>query len=144
MRKFDEKKEEAAVQSYCELARCREVFGDDRTSEIFRQQRAELSAHQGEERETWLSAIRVGDVAIVGVPAELFTQLGLEIKSRSPFRHTFIAELANDDVGYVANADAYRLGGYQVWMGHHSWTEGGTGELFVDEVVKLLNELYSQ
>ena len=41
-------------------------------------------------------------------------------------------------------ADAYRLGGYQLWMGHHSWTERGTGEQFVDAAVQLLNELYSQ
>jgi hypothetical protein len=144
VRKFDEEKEEQSVRTYCEKARCRDVFGDDRTPAIFRQQRAELAAHQGEERKTWLSATRVGDVAIVGVPAELFTKLGVDIKTRSPFRYTFIAELANDDVGYVGDAGAYLLGGYQMWMGHHSWTERGTGEVFVDQVVKLLNELHSQ
>ena len=79
------------------------------------------------------------------MPAELFTQLGRDIKERSPFKgRTMIAELANDYVGYVGNADAYRLGGYQLWMGHHSWTERGTGEQFVDAAVQLLNELYSQ
>lgn len=143
VRKFDEAKEEAAVQAYCRTARCDELFGHD-TAAVFRQERADLAAYQGEERKTWISAIRVGDIAIVGVPAELFTQLGIDIKKRSPFRYTFIAELANDDVGYVANSDAYRLGGYQMWMGHHSWTERGTGELFVDEAVKLLNELHAR
>src|SRR5207244_5876022 len=102
---FDEEKEEKAVSSYCKKA-----FGDangEKTAAVFRQMRAELAAHRGEERKTWLSATRIGDVAIVGVPAEFFTQLGIDIKKRSPFRYTFIAELANDYVDYVGNAEAY-------------------------------------
>ena len=42
------------------------------------------------------------------------------------------------------NADAYRLGGYQLWMGHHSWTERGTGERIVDIAVELLHELHTR
>ena len=33
------------------------------------------------------------------------------------------------------------MGGYQTWMGLHSFAEVGTGERVVDEVVDLLNEL---
>jgi len=142
VRNFDEAKEEQAVSSYC-----KKWLGDldgEKFAAIFRQQRSELFAQRGKQRNTWISATRIGDVAIVGVPAELFTQLGMDIKQRSPFRYTVIAELANDYVGYVGNADAYRLGGYQLWMGHHSWTERGTGELLVNEAVKLLDELYAQ
>lgn len=139
VRDFDEQNEERAVSDYA-----RKYLGaqGDKTAAVFRRMRADLAPHRGEKSKTWISAMRIGDVAIVGVPAELFTQLGMDIKKRSPFRHTIIAELANDYVGYVGNADAYRLGGYQLWMGHHSWTERGTGELFVDEVGKLLNDLY--
>lgn len=141
VRNFDEEKEEAAVSYYT-----RKHHGEraEFTAGIFRQMRAELAPYKGEERKTWISATRIGDVAIVGVPAEFFTQLGIDIKKRSPFRHTIIAELANDYIGYVGNADAYRLGGYQLWMGHHSWTERGTGELFVDTAVELLDQLYRQ
>jgi hypothetical protein len=142
VRDFDEQKEETAVSSYCKTA-----FGDaqgEQIAAVFRHARAELAAHRGEERKTWISVMRIGDVAIVGLPAEPFTQLGVDIKQRSPFRYTFIAGLANDWVGYVGNADAYRLGGYQMWTGLHSWTERGTGELFVSESVQLLNELYAQ
>lgn len=141
VRKFDEEKEEAAVAYYC---RTRLGPRAEPTMAIFRAMRRDYADHQGEERKTWLSAVRIGDVAIVGVPAELFTQLGLDIKRRSPFRHTVIAELANDYVGYVGNADAYRLGGYQLWMGRHSWSERGTGERFVDVAVELLQELHAR
>ena len=74
-------------------------------------------------------------------PQDFFTRLGREIKDRSPFRHTFVAELANDWIGYLPDIEAHRLGGYQTWTGLHSYAEPGTGERVVEEVVKMLNEL---
>lgn len=138
VRRFDEAKEDAAVASYCNKRAAQRA---DSTIEVFRKMRAKLAPQQGQERTTWLQAVRIGDVAIVGVPAEFFTKLGLDIKNRSPFRHTYIAELANDWIGYVPDADAFKLGGYQVWTGFHSYCEPGTGERIVDEVVGMLNEL---
>jgi hypothetical protein len=138
VRKFDEAAEDAAVASYCQK---RAGPRADTTIEVFRKMRKELAAKQGEERTTWLQVMRIGDVAVVGVPAEFFTKLGLDIKNRSPFRHTFIAELANDWIGYVPDADAFKLGGYQVWTGFHSYVEPGTGERIVDEAIAMLREL---
>jgi hypothetical protein len=80
-------------------------------------------------------------VAIVGVPGELFTKLGLDIKRRSPFRDTVVVELANDWIGYIPDREAFKLGGYQVWTGLHSYVEPGTGERIVDELGKMLDEL---
>jgi hypothetical protein len=59
-------------------------------------------------------------------------------------KHTLVAELANDWIGYVGDREAYGLGGYQVWMGLHSYVEPGTGERMVDEVLELLNGLADQ
>lgn len=137
MRKFDEAKEEQAVASYC---RKRAANGADGIIEVFRRQRQQLANHQGEERSTWLQTIVLGDVAIVGVPAEFFTILGEEIKRRSPFRYTYIAELANDWIGYLPDKQAFELGGYQTWTGLHSFAEPGTGERVVDETVRMLKE----
>lgn len=137
VRHFDEAAEDAAVTTYCEK---RSPLRARPTVEVFRNMRKELAPVQGEERTTWLQVIRIGEVAIVGVPAEFFTKLGLDIKNRSPFRHTVIAELANDWIGYVPDVDAFKLGGYQVWTGFHSYCEPGTGERIVDEVVTMLEE----
>jgi hypothetical protein len=103
--------------------------------------RGELAPHQGEVRETWLQVMALGDVAVVGVPAEYFTGLGVEIKKRSPFPHTVVVELANDWIGYLPDREAHQLGGYQTWMGLHSYAEEGTGERVVDEIIRLLSEL---
>jgi hypothetical protein len=103
--------------------------------------RKKLRPQQGQQRETWLQAMVIGDVALVGVPAEYFTVLGVNIKQRSPYKHTYIAELANDWIGYLPDREAHTLGGYQTWTGLHSFAEVGTGERIVDEVVSMLEEL---
>ena len=85
--------------------------------------------------------ILIGDVAIVGVPAEYFTIFGVDIKRRSPFKNTYVAELANDWIGYLPNLEGHELGGYQTWMGLHSYAEPGTGERVADTAVSMLAEL---
>lgn len=141
IRHFDEEAEERAVQEYC---RKRAGGSADAIAEVFRQMRRELAPLQGQERTTEIQAIRLGQLCLVGVPAELFPSLGLEMKRRSPFAITYVIELANDWIGYVPDAEAFDLGGYQVWTGFHSYVARGTGEKLVDEVVSLLEELASE
>ncbi|MBI1842376.1 MAG: hypothetical protein HYR88_16185 [Verrucomicrobia bacterium] len=138
VRYFDEEAEAAAVERYC---RKYAPGGAEVIARVFRSMRSELASQQGDSRSTWVQAIRLGDIAIVGVPAEYFTQLGIDIKNRSPFRHTYIAELANDWIGYLPNLEAHKLGGYQVWTGFHSYAEAGTGEKIADVAVSLLQQL---
>ena len=139
VRHFDEEKEEKAVSYYCGKR-----FRDDSTIRAFRRMRRALAKHQGEERKTWVQALLIGDVAFVGVPGEFFTKLGIEIKRRSPFRYTYIAGTANDYIGYIGDAEAYELGGYQLWTGFHSLAERGTGEKIVEAAVELLDQLRGQ
>ena len=138
VRTFDEAKEDAAVAAYC---RVRAPKGADDIIKVFRDQRKVLAPQQGQERSTWVQAMLIGDVAVVGVPAEFFTALGQDIKRRSPFRYTYVAELANDYVGYLPDKRAHELGGYQTWTGLHSFAAPGTGERVVDAAVALLEEL---
>jgi neutral ceramidase len=138
VRRFDEEKEDAAVAAYCRKRAPRQA---DATIEVFRAMRKELAPQMGRERKTWVQAILIGDVALVGVPGEFFTVLGREIKRRSPYRETFVFGLANDYIGYVPDARAFDRGGYQVWTGLHSFVERGTGEAIVEEAVGLLERL---
>ena len=138
VRTFDEAKEDAAVSAYC---RKRAGKSADDIVRVFRDQRKVLASQQGQERTTWVQAVLIGDVAVVGVPAEFFTVLGQEIKRRSPFRYTYVAELANDWIGYLPDKRAFEYGGYQTWTGLHSFAEAGTGEAVVEAAVKLLDEL---
>jgi neutral ceramidase len=138
VRHFDEEKEEAAVTAYC--TKRQPAPYHESTIGVFRAMRKKLAPRQGEERKTWVQVIMVGDVALVGVPGEFFTTLGREIKVRSPFRYTYVFELANDYVGYIPDERSYARGGYQVWTGLHSYVEKGSGEKIVDTAVELLKE----
>ena len=138
-RHFDEAAEEKAVTEYCQ----KRVGGDraEAIAQVFRQMRKELAPLQGKEKTTWLQAIRIGPVALVGIPGEMFTALGLQIKRQSPFKETVVVELANDWIGYIPDAEGHRLGGYQVWTGLHSYVEPGTGERMVQQAVEMLRSL---
>ena len=138
VRHFDENEEEKAVSYYCQ----KRLGGNpEDIINVFRNMRRELSGHQGEVRNSWLHVILIGNIAFVGVPGELFGQLGIEIKRRSPFRYTYVIGLANDYIGYIPDKKAYDLGGYQLWTGFHSFVAQGTGEKIVKEAVSLLEEL---
>jgi len=140
VRDFDEAKEDAAVTAYC----AKRLGGAEYVVEVFRNMRAALASHRGEVRSTWIQAIRIGDVAVVGAPGELFTALGIEIKRRSPFPRTLVVGIANDSIGYIPDAAGFDLGGYQVWTGFHSLVARGTGEALVDACVGLLEELSAE
>ena len=141
IRTFEEAKDDAAVVAYC--TKRQPPPYDRKTIDIFRAMRKRLAPHQGEERKTWVQAIVIGDIAFVGVPGEFFTSLGREIKLRSPYRDTYVFELANDYVGYIPDSVAFDRGGYQVWTGLHSYLEKGSGEKIVDAAVDLLDELHA-
>jgi putative membrane-bound dehydrogenase-like protein len=138
VRRFNEAQDDAKIARYMNAYGPQ---GAARVREVFANMRHQLRDRQGAEQETWIQVVAVGDVAIVGVPAEYFTVLGIDIKRRSPFEFTYVAELANDWIGYLPDREGHRLGGYQTWMGLHSYAEEGTGERMVDEVVDILNEL---
>ncbi len=138
MRKFDEDKEDKAVVEYCQKYA---PAGAESIIEVFRKSRATLKDQQGQTRPMWIQAIQIGDVYLVGVPAEFFTTHGVEIKRRSPFRNTFVCGLTNDYVGYLPDRPGFDAGGYQTWTGLHSFSEIGTGEMVVEESLRLLSEL---
>jgi neutral ceramidase len=62
---------------------------------------------------TDMTAARVGDVTFVGEPGELFVQVGLAIKRRSPSPFTYILYNTNDYASYIPTPEAYLEGGYE-------------------------------
>jgi neutral ceramidase len=64
-----------------------------------------------------LQVFRIGDLAIAAIPFETFTETGLEIKAKSPFKDTFTIELANGGYGYLPTPAQHELGGYETWLG---------------------------
>lgn len=138
-REFDEAQAAADVRRYAER-----YFGDQSEAHqrVFANMRAQMAATQGQERQTTLTVIRLGEVVLVGIPGEMYARLGLDLRRRSPFRHTFIIGLANEEIGYIPDRQAYEDGGYQTWVGQHCAVAPGTGEAMVEQALAMLEELY--
>ena len=65
-----------------------------------------------------VQALRIGDVALIGVAGEAFVEIGLAVKARSPFPHTIFLGYTNGCLGYIPTANAYPAGGYEVHRAH--------------------------
>lgn len=68
--------------------------------------------YDGQLAEVTVQALRLGEIIFVGLPGEIFTRWGLEIKHWSPAEYTFVAELANDWFGYIPTSDQAHRGAY--------------------------------
>jgi len=64
-----------------------------------------------------LQAIRIGSLAVCGIPFETFVEIGLDLKKRSPFPQTMVIGLANGRHGYLPTPEQHQLGGYETWLG---------------------------
>ncbi|MDB6149973.1 MAG: Neutral ceramidase [Chthoniobacter sp.] len=96
-------------------------------------------AREGKPLEAEVQAIALSDeLAIVALPGEIFVELGLALKKASPFKNTFIAELANGSIGYIPNRAAYGEGNYEVVSARCG---EGSGELLIEAALELLREL---
>jgi hypothetical protein len=87
-----------------------------------------------------MQALRVGDVGIAAIPNEVFAEMGLEIKRRSPIQPTFNIELANGWYGYLPTVAQHKLGGYESWRGS-SLLEKEAAPKMVEVLMELLREV---
>jgi len=88
-----------------------------------------------------LHVIRLGDVAIATNPFELFTDYGVQIKSRSPALQTFIIQLSQGSGGYLATERAVAGGGYSAIPQSGAVGPEG-GQMLVEESVQLIRSLW--
>jgi neutral ceramidase len=105
---------------------------------------------------TDVQAIALGDLAVVGVPAEYFVELQLDIQQRSPFPVTVVSELTNGWIGYVptrkafeenmghvtaARMDGFDHMGYEVRSALSRGYLPGVGEAIADAAAAVLERL---
>jgi hypothetical protein len=60
--------------------------------------------------------IKLGDVAIVAFPFELFSEIGMKIDRRSDIPHVLSLSNSNGTMGYFATPDELSRGGYEITM----------------------------
>jgi hypothetical protein len=96
------------------------------------------------EGEIW--AARLGDTAIVGNPGELFSEIGAEVRKRSPFATTIFAGYSQGVLGYVATPNEYQFGGYEPTVaqrgyGHPAPFSPEASQILIDASIELLESL---
>ncbi|MBI1845666.1 MAG: neutral/alkaline non-lysosomal ceramidase N-terminal domain-containing protein, partial [Candidatus Rokubacteria bacterium] len=89
-------------------------------------------------REAELVAVAAGEAALVTVPGELQSQLGVAIKRAAPWKRTLIAGLSNEYLGYFVSAADYERPSY---VSCASLYGAGGGESIVRQAGALLRTL---
>ena len=105
-----------------------------------------------------IQVIRIGNLGFVGVPGELFVELQLDIKRRSPLKRTFVSELANGWIGYVPTKKAFEenpnvssrpmrgfaRNGYEIRSALSQGFVPGFGEVIADASVEFLRRTWKK
>jgi neutral ceramidase len=101
----------------------------------------DVAEHEGRPIQAEVQVMAVGNhTAWVGLPGEVFVELGRAIKERSPFPQTIIVELANGSIGYIPDRKGFNEGAYEAVNARFA---PGGGEKLVGAALRLLNELRS-
>ncbi|MDP6152631.1 MAG: hypothetical protein QF785_04580 [Phycisphaeraceae bacterium] len=61
-----------------------------------------------------MQGIRIGDCVLITSTTEVLTEVALNIKRSSPYKHTLVAAFSNGYIHYGPPADDYDKGGYEV------------------------------
>jgi hypothetical protein len=88
-----------------------------------------------------LQALRIGELGIAAIPCEVFVEIGLEIKKKSPLKPTFTIELANGYNGYLPTPKQHGLGGYETWRARSSYLEVEAAPKITATVLRLLDQV---
>lgn len=94
--------------------------------------------------------IRIGDLAFVGLPGEIFQEFGKDIKEKSPCKNTIVTGLTNDERAYFPTAVSFTQGpegftpyitGYETTPGSTMY-EPGSGEKMAESAVNQLKRIF--
>ena len=100
-------------------------------------------------REGRIHAVRIGDGVIVTGPGEVFSEIGMAVKERSPGRPTLYAGYTNELVAYFATAAEYAHGGYEAdysrrGHGNPAHVAPECEQLLVENGVRAAEELFPE
>ncbi len=91
-----------------------------------------------ETRSTVISLIKLGEIAILGLPGEPFAAVGAGIRSTPGYRMILTSCNTNAKEGYFPMQDSYDEGGYEAKT---SPFRAGSAELLIEKSIALLSEM---
>jgi len=95
-----------------------------------------------------LTLIQLGKLLWVGYGAEVFNQIGTQIKDISPTEHTIFSSMTNGCIGYLPTAEEHPLGGYEIDLSPFFYRLPGrldpsAAKIIQDKVEQKLRNFYS-
>jgi hypothetical protein len=87
------------------------------------------------------------EIALIGIPAEVFVEIGLAVIEGSPFKKTIVASCTNGALGYIPIAEAFGKGGYEVDVrASHQGLRitSAAAEVLVRECLEALRRLHAR
>lgn len=82
----------------------------------------------------------LGDIALVGIPAEIYCEIGRDIKEASPLANTVVIEHTDTPgCGYILDASSAE---HDVFQSFSSVIPGSSDELIVDGVLEMMDEYF--
>lgn len=88
-----------------------------------------------------VQALHIGDMAVCTLPFEVFAEIGLNLKKRSPFPRTMVISLANATNGYLPTPEQHELGGYETWIGTNR-VQKDASVILTNNLLEMLDELH--
>ena len=85
-----------------------------------------------------LAGVKIGPIALVGIPGEPFTDIGVEIIDTEGWDMIMPCGLTNGYIGYFPNEEAYKEGGYEA---RTSQFAPGVAQNIINGAKELLGEL---
>jgi len=110
------------------------------TSDIYAREAVLLSDYPAEVP-IILQLFRIGDLGIAAIPCEVFAEIGLELKRKSPLHPSFTIELANGYNGYLPTPGQHALGGYETWRARSSYLETEASTKILQAVLELFEQI---
>lgn len=105
-------------------------------------ERTERLSEYPENAKVPLQVLRIGDVCLGTMPCEVFCEIGLEFKSRSPLPKSFMVSLGHGYLGYLPTPRQHRLGGYETWIGTNR-LESTASDKMLDSLLEMASEVKS-
>ena len=92
---------------------------------------------------TIVQAWRIGRFGFVSIPGEMFSEIGIKIKQKSPFEWTFPVSYGGDYRGYLMPQHAWEAGGYESLIGAVQQPNYKGVEMLTNVALNALEEIYS-
>ncbi|MBL8826553.1 MAG: neutral/alkaline non-lysosomal ceramidase N-terminal domain-containing protein [Planctomycetaceae bacterium] len=87
-----------------------------------------------------VQVFRLGEMSMSSMPCEIFCEIGIDYRRRTPLKPGFMVSLNHGYFGYLPTPRQHDLGGYETWLGTNRLERTASDKL-LDELLKMTSEM---